>query len=115
MLLRVIRTRVEKGRWREFEEGLLADETDVQGISGLRARWLVRDVDDPDAGFIIVVWDSEADTLGFERDSQRHKLLTKPLPGEFEFHLCETRSSWIAPNATVSPLSPCTTHRLQHP
>jgi len=96
MLMRIIRTRVKPDRWSEFEQAILAHEDNVQSAVGLRARWLVHDLDDRDAGFILVVWDSEADTLAFEHDSSRHKLLTKLLPGEFEFHLGEICSSWIA-------------------
>jgi hypothetical protein len=30
-------------------------------------------------------------------------LLTHPIPGDFEFHLCEIRSVWIAPPTTANP------------
>ena len=69
----------------------------MQGIPGLRARWILHDLDDREAGFVVALWDSEQHASRFERDAERHQSLMHTLPGEFEFHLSEIRSAWVAP------------------
>lgn len=100
MLMRIIRTRAKQGKWPEFERQFFHETPDMQGVPGLRARWILHDLDDREAGFVVGLWDSEADVLAFEHAAERSHLLTQPLPGEFEFHLCEIRSAWVAPDIT---------------
>lgn len=100
MLMRIIRTRAKPGKWPEFEQQFFDQAPDMQGVSGMRARWILQDLDDREAGFVVVLWDSTADVMAFEHAAERNHLLTHPLPGEFEFHLCEVRSAWIAPEST---------------
>jgi heme-degrading monooxygenase HmoA len=97
MLMRIIRTRAKPGKWPEFEREFFDAAPDMQGVRGLRARWILQDLDDREAGFVVGLWDSHADALAFEHAAEHSHLLTQPLPGEFEFHLCEIRSAWIAP------------------
>lgn len=100
MLMRIVRSRAKPGKWRQFEQGFFVDAPQWQGVVGLRAIWVNQDLDDREAGFVVAVWDSEADALAFEaeRTPERNPLLTDPLPGESEYHLGEIRSVWIAPH-----------------
>lgn len=102
MLMRVIRTRAKPGKWPEFEREFFTNAPEMHGVRGLYARWILHDLDDREAGFVVVLWDSEADVLAFEQAAASNPLLAHPLPGDFEFHLCEIRSAWIAPAEAAS-------------
>lgn len=103
MLMRVIRTRAKPGKWAEFEREFFSNAPEMHGVQGFCARWILHDLDDREAGFVVVLWNSEADALNFEQAAEGSPLLTHPLPGDFEFHLCEIRSVWIAPPTTAKP------------
>src|SRR5689334_17577661 len=96
MLMRIVRTRAKPGKRRQFERELFSKSPEVRNVHGLRARWVLHDLDDREAGFVVALWESESDATAFERAAERDRLLTDPLPGEFEFHLCEIRSVWVA-------------------
>lgn len=100
MLMRIIRTRAKPGKWPEFEQQFFDQAPDTQGVPGLRARWVLHDLDDREAGFVVVLWDSKREAIAFEHATERSHLLARALPGEFEFHLCEIRLAWIAPEST---------------
>jgi hypothetical protein len=68
----------------------------MRGVPGVRGSWILHDLDDGEAGYVVELWDCEADALAFERAAVTNELLRPPLPGEFEFHICEIRSAWIA-------------------
>lgn len=90
--MRIVRARPQPGLWQEFERKLFLEGPDLTGVPGLRMSWILHDLDDQEAGFVVALWDSEASALAFEQDVELNELLGKPLPGEFEFHLCEIRS-----------------------
>jgi len=106
MLMRIIRTRAKPGKWPEFEREIFAVAADPQGVPGMRGRWVLHDLDDREAGFVVALWDSAGDALAFEQAAERNQLLTAPLPGEFEFHMCEIRCAWIAPDTASDHASP---------
>jgi hypothetical protein len=97
MLLRIIRTRAKPGQWPDFEQDFLATSARDPDITGLHARWILHDLDDRDAGFVVALWEDESSALAFEQQAERHRFLTIALPVEFEFHLCEIRSVWNCP------------------
>lgn len=96
MLMRIVRTRAIPGKWPEFEREFLAEAPDMHGVPGLHGRWILHDLDDHGAGFVVALWASAADAEAFEHETERNQLLTHPLPGEFEFHFCEIRCAWVA-------------------
>jgi hypothetical protein len=97
--MRIVRTRAKPGNWPQFEKGFFIETPKWQGVPGLQAIWILHDLDDREAGFVVALWNSEADALAFEMDrtAERNPLLTNPLPGESEYYLGEIRSVWIAP------------------
>ena len=64
-------------------------------IPGLRARWLARDVDNPDAGYSISLWEDEASMRAYESsDILKNTILPKLTPyfsGEYTTTHCEMR------------------------
>jgi hypothetical protein len=97
MLMRIVRARAKPGKWREFEQRFFVRTPELRGIAGLLAIWILHDLDDREAGFVVALWNSEEDALAFEGEwtAERNVLLTDPLPGESEYHLGEIRSAWI--------------------
>jgi heme-degrading monooxygenase HmoA len=59
MHMRIVWGRVKPGKWEEFEETYrrVLDPARA-GIEGLKGRWLVRDISDPDSGYSVSLWDS---------------------------------------------------------
>jgi heme-degrading monooxygenase HmoA len=59
MYMRIIWGRIRTGQWDRYEaaykEIFLAKKPVIEGLKG---RWLVRDVNDPNAGYSVSVWKS---------------------------------------------------------
>jgi heme-degrading monooxygenase HmoA len=86
--------RVKPGHWDQYEEiyrhGLLAAQTP----EGLRGRVLIRDVDDPDSGGTISLWDTDEDLRAYEEGDVRAEILAlmrEHFGGTFHAHRCEVR------------------------
>lgn len=87
--------RVKPGMWPEYERRFLQADASIRDTPGLRCRWLLRDVDDADAGFAISVWDSaQALEKYLANDSVRALRQQRFNPlfvGEYNRHPCEVR------------------------
>jgi len=103
MLMRIVRARAKHGLWPEFERELFQKGPKIDTATGLRLHWVLHDLDDRGAGFVVAVWDTLDNALNFEHHIERNELLAHPLPGEFEFHLCEIRSVWVCPDDPGEP------------
>lgn len=59
--MRIVWGKVRPGQWEQYEEVykhvLRLGREHIQGLQG---RWLVRDIDDPDAGYSVSLWESTA-------------------------------------------------------
>ncbi len=106
MVMRIVRARAKPGLWSEFEREFFEHPRRIQGIQELRSVWVLQDLDDREAGFVVAIWDSESSARSFEEKVERNELLSNPLPGDFEFHLGEIRSSWVAPDSPSSASLP---------
>jgi quinol monooxygenase YgiN len=58
MYMRISWGRVNPGQWDEYEQAFKQALADVGPVEGLRARTISRDLDDPDTGYSVSVWDS---------------------------------------------------------
>jgi heme-degrading monooxygenase HmoA len=87
--------RVRTGMWSEFERLFLKVDASSEGVGGLRCRWLLRDLDDADAGFAISLWNTaEALEDYLANDSireLREKQFSPLFVGEYFRHPCEVR------------------------
>ena len=104
MLMRIVRARAKPGMWSEFEREFFDTPRRIRGVQDLLSVWVLQDLDDREAGFIVAIWTSELSARTFEDNVQRNELLRNPLPGDFEFHLGEIRSSWVAPAMDCAPM-----------
>jgi heme-degrading monooxygenase HmoA len=85
--------RVKEGMWSEYERQFLQSDATSLGFKGLKCRWLLRDLDDADAGFSISLWESAAEldkyrtAIRDSRESQSKALFVN----DYSRHECEVR------------------------
>jgi heme-degrading monooxygenase HmoA len=64
MYMKISWGKIQPGQWSAFEAAY-RNAVD-QPVSGLKGRWLARDVNDPDAGHSITLWDSIESLQNYE-------------------------------------------------
>lgn len=93
--VRIIYGKLRPGAWDDYEAAYRSVMAAHGQASGLRARWLTRDVDDPDAGYSISLWEDEASMRAYESSALLHQtILPKLTPffsGQYETTHCEMR------------------------
>ncbi len=95
MFMRISWGRIKPGQWEEYErrfEKLAAVQTSA---GGPKRRWLVRDLDEPDAGFAISVFDTEEEMRAWSRDPQARERTQREMSdlyvGDYRTRQCEVR------------------------
>ena len=95
MMMRIIHGRLTPKTWDAYKQAYRDVMAKVGEIPGLRGRWLTRDLDDPDAGYSISLWENEAAMLAYEgSDALRDIILPVLRPffsGEYATKRCEMR------------------------
>ena len=66
MRVRIIYGKLRPGTWDAYEAAYKEVMAKSGQVPGLRARWLARDVKDPDAGYSISLWEDEASMRAYE-------------------------------------------------
>jgi heme-degrading monooxygenase HmoA len=95
MFMRISWGRIREGQWEEYERRFkkLAQENVAQG--GPKRRWLVRDLDEPDAGFAISAFDTEEDMRTWAENPQARERLKQEMSdlyvGDYRVRNCEVR------------------------
>jgi heme-degrading monooxygenase HmoA len=75
MQMRIIWGKVSPGQWDAFEAAF-RKALEVRGeVKGLKGQWLLRDQNDPDAGFSISQWESEEDMRAFWESKKRGEVM----------------------------------------
>ena len=105
MLTRIIWGKVTPGSWDKFEATYRDVIAKAPRIDGLRGRWLLRDANDPDAGFSISVWENERKMQAYETGDFIDRVVNPSLrpffAGDFITHHCEVRVSESFPTPSV--------------
>jgi heme-degrading monooxygenase HmoA len=78
MYMRVAWGRVEPGRWDEYETAYRSGAAEAGRPAGLLSHRLLRDIDDPDTGYTMMVWDSEESMKAYE-DSGNYETRLAPI------------------------------------
>jgi len=96
MYMRVVWGKVRSGQWEQYEEAYKnVLRPGAENIRGLKGRWLARDLDDPDAGYSVSLWESTDAIKRYKaRDFFRHKVMPALQPffvGDFTTTHCEVR------------------------
>lgn len=96
MHMRIIWGRIASGQWDAFEAAY-KKATSLRGdVKGLKNQWLARDQNDPDAGYSISLWDTEADMRAFWESKKREEAMALLRPyflNQFTVTHCEVKYS----------------------
>jgi heme-degrading monooxygenase HmoA len=94
MIMRMTWGKLRVGCWHEYEQAYRAAVAD-QGVPGLRGRWLAQDVQEPDGGFAVSLWDSREAMHAYEQSAVFRQEIQPTLQpffvGEYTTHRCEVR------------------------
>jgi heme-degrading monooxygenase HmoA len=92
--MRITWGKLQPGKWSEFEQAYRATVVGKE-VKGLRGRWLAQDVNDPDGGFSMSLWDSLEDMQAYEQSAffQQEALpeLQPFFVGEYTTHRCDVK------------------------
>jgi heme-degrading monooxygenase HmoA len=94
MHMRIIWGRIVSGQWDAFEAAYKKAIALRGDVKGLRDQWFVRDQNDPDAGYSISLWDTEADMRAFWDSKKREEAMALLRPyflNQFTVTHCEVR------------------------
>jgi heme-degrading monooxygenase HmoA len=95
MLLRIIRGKLKPGTWDAFEQAYKTVMESAGPVEGLRGRWLVQDLDDPDSGSTISLWTTKEALRAYEdSDLLKNTITAKLAPffsGQYETRRCQVR------------------------
>ena len=59
MFMRIVWGKIKEGSWEAYEEAYKKAVASSPGVPGRKGRWLSRDMNDPDAGYAITLWESK--------------------------------------------------------
>jgi heme-degrading monooxygenase HmoA len=98
MIMRITWGKLHPGTWSAYEQAynatVVAKSTNIKG---LRGRWLAQDVQDPDAGYAVSLWDSLEDMRAYEQSDFFKREIIAPLQpffiGDFKTNYCEVKRS----------------------
>ena len=94
MMMRITWGKLRAGRWQEYEQAYRATVADT-AVPGLRGRWLAQDVQDPDGGFAVSVWDSLEAMQAYEQSAVFRQEIQPTLQpffvGEYTTYRCAVK------------------------
>ena len=97
MYLRIIWGRVKSGERDGYEEAYKKGIAMTHGTPGLKGRWLTRDLDDPDAGYSITLWEDEKSMRDYMASSVfKEKIMPMVQPffvDQYKITHCEVHAS----------------------
>lgn len=94
MIMRITWGKLRSGSWQEFEQ---AYHNVVVGkeVKGLRGRWLAQDLNDPDGGFSVSLWETQADMDAYEQSEVFQQQIRPALQpffvGEYTTYRCDVK------------------------
>ena len=94
MFMRIIWGKILPGQWDAFETAFKKALETRGKPKGLQGQWLIRDENDPDAGYSISQWDSTEDMRAFWDTKQRRDAMSLIEPffvNQFTITNCEVR------------------------
>ncbi len=94
MFMRIVWGKILPGKWNEFEAAFKQSIAARGKLKGLENHWLARDQSDPNAGYSITLWNSEADMTSFWDSPERKEVMAPLEPfyvNQFTTTHCEVR------------------------
>ena len=96
MITRITWGKLRAGTWHEFEQAYQATVAG-KAVPGLRGRWLAQDVQDPDGGFAVSLWDTLEAMQAYEQSAvfkqEMQPRLQPFFVGEYTTHRCDVKYS----------------------
>jgi heme-degrading monooxygenase HmoA len=95
MILRLTWGKLRAGTWQDFERAYHATVAGKE-VKGLRGRWLAQDVNDPNGGFAVSLWDTLEDMQTYEQSAvfkQNQTTLQPFFVGEYQTYRCDVKYS----------------------
>jgi heme-degrading monooxygenase HmoA len=96
MHMRIIWGRILPGRWDAFEAAYKEAISRRGDVRGLKDQWLLRDQNDPDAGYSVSLWESEAAMHAYWQSPARAEgmaLLQPFFANQYTVTRCEVRTA----------------------
>ena len=94
-MVRIIHGKLKAGTWGSYERTYKEVVANAGKIPGLKGRWLAHEVDNPDAGYTISLWENEEAMRAYEAGDQlQNAILPRLKPffsGEYNTTRCEVR------------------------
>ncbi|MDP2358303.1 MAG: hypothetical protein Q8M31_19895 [Beijerinckiaceae bacterium] len=95
MFMRISWGRIREGGWMDYEERFKKLALDNIKQGGPKRRWLVRDLDEPDAGFAISLFDNEDEMRKWANDPDARERVKTEMSdlyvGDYRVRNCEVR------------------------
>jgi heme-degrading monooxygenase HmoA len=95
MFMRITWGRIRQGKWEEYERRFEKLAAEQRAVGGPRRRFLVRDLDEPDAGFAISLFDTEQEMRAWSNNPEaRERTKTEMADlyiGDYRSRQCEVR------------------------
>ena len=94
MIMRITWGKLRAGSWQEYEQAYRATVAGKE-VPGLGGRWLAQDVNDPDGGFAVSVWESLDAMHAYEQSADfKQEIQPKLQPffvGEYTTYRCDVK------------------------
>ena len=94
MMMRITWGKLRAGTWQDFEQTYRATMAG-KAIPGLRGRWLAQDVQDPNGGFAVSLWDTLDAMQAYEQSAVfQQEIQPKLQPffaGEYTTYRCDVK------------------------
>jgi heme-degrading monooxygenase HmoA len=94
MIMRITWGKLYAGTWDEFER-VYKETLAGKDIQGLKGRWLAQDVNDPDGGFAVSLWETQEDMRAYEESNAYRDMYLPTLKpffsGEYTTYRCEVK------------------------
>ena len=95
MFIRITWGKLKSGSWNDYEAAYRKIMPQTLDVPGMRARWLIRDLDDPDAGYSVAMFETEQDMRAFTGNPQVRAAIKDALDpfhtGEYTTKHCEVK------------------------
>jgi heme-degrading monooxygenase HmoA len=106
MFMRITWGKLKPGAWNGYEAAYKKVMPKTLEVPGIRGRWLIRDLDEPDAGYSVAMFDSEHDMRAFTENAEIRTAIREALDpfhtGEYTTKHCEVRVE-LAPSEQRRP------------
>jgi heme-degrading monooxygenase HmoA len=70
MFMRITWGKLKPGAWNDYEAAYKKVMPRALDVPGVRGRWLIRDLDEPDAGYSVAMFESEHDMRAFTENAE---------------------------------------------